>query len=118
MKTINEDLGYTDAERYGESPISAEYDKDKVRYPEFTYSDDDEPLDIPDKGKMLVEYEEVSRVESSRNGKKHYVCTIAVKKIISVSGKEESKPKEERADEALDRIREALEKANSEEGEE
>jgi hypothetical protein len=109
MKTINEDLGQTYKERFGGmEPIGP--DSDAIQYPSFTY-EDDEPLDIPKKGKMVIEYEETRREESKRNGKTHYECRIDVKKIISVEAAKKSE-KVEKAGDALDAIKEALEAAS------
>lgn len=105
MKQLNLDLGYTDAEKYGSLPDAVSDSQNRTRYPEFTYADDGEPLDIPPKGKMVIEYEEVAREDSKRNGKTRYVCTVSVKKIVGVEGsKPDKKSKDERADDALDRI--------------
>lgn len=111
MKTINEDLGQSYKKRYGVGePISP--DSDAITYPSFTY-EDDEPLDIPKKGKMVIEYEETRREESKRNGKTHYECRIDVKKIISVEAAKTSE-KVQKAGDALDAIKEALEAAGGE----
>ena len=75
---------------------------DLPQYPTFTYSDDEE-LPIPCCGKMLVEFEETRKEKEVRNGEVRYTCTISVKKIISVEADPEEE-KEERADDALDRI--------------
>jgi len=80
------------------------------QWPTFVYSDDDE-LPIPAKGKMLINYEETRKVKEVRNGKTTYTCTISVKEIISVEGESEDK-KDTKADDALDAIKEALEKEN------
>jgi hypothetical protein len=107
MKQINLDLGQTYEERYG-APAIERPDKDRPVYPSFTYEDDEEALDIPKKGKMLIEYEESSRSESKRDGKEHYECRIDVKRIISVEGEKKSEKAVKAAD-ALDAIKEALE---------
>ncbi len=113
MKLINEDLGQTYEERYGsiETPVGVGDRKDEKQYPSFTYSDNDEPLDIPKRGKMLIEYEETRREETTVNGKKHYECRIDVRTIISVEGAKKSE-KAEKAGDALDAIKEALEAAS------
>ena len=111
MKTISEDLGQTYEERYGRLETPSGPDTNKKDYPSFTYSSNDEELDIPKCGKMLVEYEEVRREETTVNGKKHYECRIEVKKIISVEGEKKS-AKAVKAADALDAIKAALEAEN------
>jgi hypothetical protein len=106
MKQLNLDLGESYDERYSQ-PVGPGDSKDKKHYPSFTYHDDEESLDIPDRGKMLIEYEEIRRVESKEGDRENYECTIAVRKILGVEG---DKKKDTKAGDALDAIREALEK--------
>lgn len=119
MKQLNLDLGYTDADKYGDmsQPYDPEKEKDKVRYPSFTYSDDDDDLaSIPLEGKMLIEYCISSRVKMEKEDEETYTCTVEVKKIIGVEGEKDERPAktDSSTSDALDKIAEALEAANKE----
>jgi hypothetical protein len=108
MKQLNLDLGQTHEERYG-SGLSMP-DKDEEHYPSFTYSGEDE-LELPECGKMVIEFEEGGSSKAKRDGEDYYTCTIKVRKILGVEA-EKKDNKEAKAGEALDAIKEALESAD------
>lgn len=105
MKKLNIELG----DDYGAAgePISVP----STHYPSFTYSDDEE-LGIPSKGKMLIEFEETRKEKSTYNGKTRYTCTVSVKKILGAEASKSEDKKDIKASDALDAIKEALEKEN------
>lgn len=78
-------------------------------YPTVTYTSD-EPMNLPESGKMLIEFKKVESSESNRGGKEKYSCTFEVRKIVKVGkseGDDESnagKAKNESGD-ALDKLR-------------
>lgn len=113
MKQLDFDLGYKQSDRFPQDTLKSSLEE--TRFPEFTVDDDEKRLDIPKRGKMLIEFEEVSRSESSRGDSEHYVCTIAVKKILGVEGARDERPakSDTSTSDALDAIAEALEKATS-----
>lgn len=104
MKSVNIDLG-------DDSPCCVSETKPAEKYyPTVTYTSDTE-MELPDSGKMLVEFKKVESRESNRGDKEQYSCTFEVRKIISVGGEVESddesnagKAKNEAGD-ALDKLR-------------
>ena len=62
--------------------------KNEPRYPTLWLSDRDEPLDLPDSGKAVVEYDVTRRTIEEVNGKKKHSYTIRIKSIDP-----ETKPK-------------------------
>lgn len=111
MKKLNIELGddYNDMQATVASGPT-------THYPSFTYSDDEE-LGIPTKGKMLIEFEETRKEKSTYNGKTRYTCTISVKKILGAEASKSEDKKDIRADDALDAIKEALERKDSDDDE-
>ena len=92
MEQHNEiDLGQTNYEMYGGSPMAVETksdDKDKKRYPSFHYSGPKD-LDLPDDGEMTVDFCVVSKIHSVRDGKEHYECTVEIRSLSDIMPEED-----------------------------
>lgn len=86
-------------------------DKPQKYYPSVTYTSDTE-MELPDSGRMIIEFKKVESRESNRDGKEQYSCTFEVRKIVGVEGSEDEnedsvnagKSKNE-AEDALDKLR-------------
>lgn len=111
MKKLDIELG----DDYSGEPVNLSQAPSK-HYPSFTYSDDEE-LGIPNKGKMVIEFEETRKEKSTYNGKTRYTCTISVKRILGAEASKGEDKKDIKAADALDAIKEALEKGDGEESE-
>ncbi len=76
-----------------------------------------EELDLPARGKMLVEFEVKREVETSNpeSGQHWYQCDIAIKKIVSVEAEKDERPSRsyDEASGSLDRLMAEHEAAES-----
>lgn len=99
MKNIDLAMDYGDVPQ----PISPANSERQKHYPTFHYEGADE-LGIPASGTMTVRYKEVSNTKSTRDGRKHYACTIEVQEIISAKGERDERPAkvDKATEEALD----------------
>jgi hypothetical protein len=106
------DLGIPASEKY-EISSPQEMGKEKV-YPCFHYCGPVE-LELPDEGEMTIRFRKKSETSSvEEDGSHWYECDIEVRKLLGVDGGEPeaeapSKSYDEAGD-ALDKIREMLEK--------
>jgi hypothetical protein len=116
MSEQNEiDLGATNEERYGgdyaTAPALASKD-DKKYYPSFHYSGRKE-LDLPEDGKMTIEYCKTSEKSIIRDGVHYYECDIEVRRICEVEGEEGDDHDDdmpEKVEDILDGLMEKLQK--------
>jgi len=113
------DLGVSAKDKYDMGGMQlSQGSKEKV-YPCFHYCGPLE-LDLPDEGEMIITFrkkKETSEIEE--DGSHWYSCDIEVRQIKSVDGEEASESVEapahsrDEAGDALDRIREILEKGGN-----
>lgn len=108
-----------------EGPYSVELpkpsDKREPDYPSFHY-DGEKELDLPDEGEMTIRFRKVSSTSSvNKQGEHRYACTIEVQAICDVEGEEEPdemySDKAKGTEDALDALKEMMEKHIAEESE-
>jgi hypothetical protein len=82
-------------------------DRDRVYYPEFTYSGDKE-LELPEEGEMVIKFRTVRETEDVREGR--YTCTVEVLSIEKVKGEKDNRPskRDTSAEDALDTLAKAF----------
>jgi hypothetical protein len=115
------DLGVSAKDRYSLSKPVEMDSKEKV-YPTFHYCGPVE-LDLPDEGELTITFRKKRESSSiEEDGSHYYECDIEVRKITEIDGEdtEVEAPAHSRdeAGDALDAIRDLLEKHESEEGDE
>lgn len=112
---LNIDLGSKPGES---SKLAVAETVSEPYYPSFHY-DGDKPLDLPKKGKMVIEYVVRSETESTRDGgKEQYSCTIDVKKIVSAEGSDKPSPGKSYTKDTEDALDKLAKKRSDEEDEE
>lgn len=81
---------------------------DEPYYPSITFQED-EPLDLPKEGVMVVKYKKVRSTEEKDGS---YTCTVEIQEIVSVESKKSEAPskRDKSAEEALDAHMAAKEK--------
>jgi hypothetical protein len=96
---LNIELG----EKGPETVAMSDSPKGRVYYPELHITED-EPLDLPKEGTMVIRYKKVAT--SERDGK--YSCTVEVHELISATGDEPEAPskRDKSGEEALDDLAE------------
>lgn len=110
MKAVSIDLGQAD--NYPQAVSIKSEDSDEKRYP-CLFIDTDEDLEIPESGKMTVEFKRTSKNTSeNEEGDCRYSITLQIQKITAVDGGEVSAPSKsyDSAGDALDAIAKALSK--------
>jgi hypothetical protein len=104
------DLGVKPDEMYGGMPTSAPTQMgNEKRYPSFRY-EGPKDLDLPDEGTMEIKFRKVSETERKSTGGDRYECCVEVLCICEVEGEDEDETEDapKSAEEALDRIAEAV----------
>jgi hypothetical protein len=102
-------------------PTLAEPKDREPDYPSFHY-DGEKELDLPDEGEMTIRFRKVSETSSvNKQGEHRYACTIEVQAICDVEGEEEPdemySDKAKGTEDALDALKEMMEKHLAEESE-
>lgn len=94
--------------KLGESPKMPSSVSDEPYYPSITFHED-EPLDLPKEGLMVVRYK---KVRSSEEKDDSYSCTVEIQEIVSVEAKKSEAPskRDKSGEEALDEHMAAREK--------
>jgi len=67
-------------------------------------------LSFPEEGTMVVRFKRESQGKTERDGKTRYDAAICVKEILSVQSEAKESKEEERAEDALDRLRDEITK--------
>lgn len=76
------DLGMSDEERYGSSPVISAYDPKKKTYPSiYLAGPKDDFMDLPDSGEAVIKYQVTRRSTEETDGKKRHYLTIEVRSI-------------------------------------
>lgn len=105
-------------------PMPMKMSESKVMYPHLHICGDKE-LDLPDSGVMEIEFRKISESERKNDdGSDTYECCLEVRKILEIEGEEEEEEDDNEpqaparsfteAEEALDKIAEALGKKKEE----
>ncbi len=100
---LNLDLGSKGPTCCGPS----EPDADKKYYPSL-HIDEENPVDLPKSGTMVVEFRKTGSSESEYDGKSKYSCTLEIRKIVSVDSSDAEAPAKSYGTEtgsALDKLR-------------
>lgn len=109
---LNIDLG----EKMGGPMESMKMNAEQKHYPTFIVTKD-EPIGLPDSGKMVVEFKKIAERTSKNGESKQYECTIEVHKLVSVDKKKsenEDAPTKnyDEAGDALDKLAREKSKEN------
>lgn len=86
-----------------------ETSKPSEKYYPTLYLDWDEKYEIPESGKMTIEFVRTRETNTKEGGKKTQSVTLEIKKILSVKPDVEIEEKEEDSGEALDKLKKEYE---------
>jgi hypothetical protein len=109
MKKVDIDL--SEQSPCGPCCVSESSKDPQKYYPSVTYHSD-EPIELPESGRLVIEFKKVESRESNWDGKESHSCTFEIRKITGVEANDEvdesnnaGKVKDEAGD-ALDKLKE------------